>query len=525
MYANAYGSIALLLGIIGFLLTILIERILIPQPSFKRLSSAWAIHLGLYFLCFSVLNMLSGRIISSFVATLALFTTLVLINNTKVRNLNESLTAQDYEFITDIICHPRLFLPYFGIVKFVFSTIIFLIALVAVYLEPTPSGALQIFTSSKNWGIFSYNTVITIFFIFSCYGFHYNKKNPLKMSFVPFEDTYNFGLLPSLYSQAFALKEKPDTSVSIYHTLEKKDSAPLPNLIAVQSESFFDPRPFFPSIRPEILSHFDSVCSKAQLQGFLEVPAWGGNTVRTEFSFLTGLKQKDLEMHRFNPYVLAASGYPIPSLPVFLKKLGYKTVFIHPFVREFYKRDKVYSHWQADKYISIEGFKGKRKYGPYLCDIELTKIIKSELKQAEKENQPVFIFTVTMENHGPLHLEKTREKDSALYTETMPKLFDDLTIYLRHLKHANTMISILDKTIQKSEIPTSFCFYGDHVPIMPKVYDALTKPVRDSNYFILNNKALQSQQENRKEEEAKTNSANLLSADLSLEWLKQAGIV
>ncbi len=525
MSVNVYGILTLILGIIGFSLTIFIERLLIPQPSLKRLSSAWSVHLGIYFLVFSIVNLCLGRVVSSFLLTQALFITLVLINNTKVRNLNESLTAQDYEFVTDIICHPRLFLPYFGIVKFIFSTIIFLVALIGIYLEPTPSAPFDMFLSAQNWSLFSYNTIIILFFFLSLNAFFYHHTNPLTLSFIPFEDTHTHGLLASLYMQAFALKKKPDVSKSFYNVIERKEDSPLPNLVAVQSESFFDPRPFFPIIKPEILSTYDKTITESKQSGFLNVPAWGGNTVRTEFAFLTALSQKTLEMHRFNPYVLTASAYPIPSLPLYLKSLGYKIVFIHPFIRNFYKREEVFKLWQVDKYISRESFAKNKKFGPYISDIEVARCMRNELKIAEEDNQPIFVFAITMENHGPLHLEKVRPKDLKVYNDNPPTNFDDLTIYLRHLKHADTMISMLTKHMDKSNTPTSFCFYGDHVPIMPKVYDALTKPVRDSNYFIWNNQALQKLENHIEIIDDSNKSKDLIACDLSIEWLKSARIV
>ena len=58
----------------------------------------------------------------------------------------------------------------------------------------------------------------------------------------------------------------------------------------------------YPQVKSEVLQHFDRARREADLCGLFEVPAWGANTVRTEFSFLTGVDVLKLGVDRFNPY-------------------------------------------------------------------------------------------------------------------------------------------------------------------------------------------------------------------------------
>ena len=62
-----------------------------------------------------------------------------------------------------------------------------------------------------------------------------------------------------------------------------------------------------------------------------------------------------------------------------------------------------------------------------------------------------FIFAITMENHGPYHLEGD----------------DELAIYLRHLRNADRMIAEVCGAMREGV----FCLYGDHVPGLPQAYD------------------------------------------------------
>src|SRR6202012_5778244 len=63
----------------------------------------------------------------------------------------------------------------------------------------------------------------------------------------------------------------------------------------------------------------------------------------------------------------------------------------------------------------------------------------------------------------------------------------DLTAYLRHVENADAMIGRLTAYLRERNRPTVLCFYGDHVPAMASVFDALaTEPPR-SDYFIWRN--------------------------------------
>ncbi|MEW5890466.1 MAG: sulfatase-like hydrolase/transferase [Pseudomonadota bacterium] len=102
---------------------------------------------------------------------------------------------------------------------------------------------------------------------------------------------------------------------------------------------------------------------------------------------------------------------------------------------------------------------------------------------------PVFVFVVTMENHGPLHLERVADGDvEALYTQPPPAGCEVLTIYLRHLRNADRMMAQLRHTLEHCGRPASLCWFGDHVPIMPAVYAKLGIPSGEVEYFFWSNR-------------------------------------
>ena len=263
-------------------------------------------------------------------------------------------------------------------------------------------------------------------------------------------------------------------------------NATLADLVSVQSESFFDARRLWPGIRGQVLSQFDTLRDEALAQGRLQVAAWGANTVRTEFAFLTGIKVDQLGVHRFNPYRhLARQG--VASIALELKSRGYRTVCVHPYVGSFYGRDKVLPALGFDEFIDVRSFTEQQKAGPFIGDCAVADKI-SELLDAPGRTQPLYIHAITMENHGPLHLESVAAADlGQWFDRPLPEDLRDLAPYVRHLSNADRMLGQLREHLLARGTPTGLCFFGDHVPILPDVYGALGEPDGDTEYFIWSN--------------------------------------
>jgi phosphoglycerol transferase MdoB-like AlkP superfamily enzyme len=266
------------------------------------------------------------------------------------------------------------------------------------------------------------------------------------------------------------------------HERQERQQRQAAHLVVVQSESFFDPRRLYAGIRSEVLREFDALQAEAACCGQLEVAAWGANTVRTEFAFLSGLAGESLGVHRFNPYRrLARQG--VATLASFLRDRGYRTICVHPYAASFYDRHKVFPSLGFDDFIDIRSFAGAARSGPYVGDLAVAEKVCSLLTSASE--QPLFVFVISMENHGPLHLEQVRSDEAAgLYSVPPPAGCDELTIYLRHLRNADRMAGMLRAGLEALPGRSGLCWYGDHVPIMPDVYRALGAPGGQTDYFI-----------------------------------------
>lgn len=477
MLGNLFLSEFLTLLFVGLTGSFVIESLLQPKviPVWKRGFSAFFIHLGIFLLIFSVLFALLLRPWFSIVIVLAFTLFVVLVNNAKFHSLREPFIYQDFEYFTDAIKHPRLYIPFLGLIKAVIIFISFSAAFLAGLVLESPVNISAIESGG-------YSFILEIF-LCGLVLLWLGAKKKLAIVFDPVIDLNKLGLVSSLWR--YAEEERDIPSIDSEKSFIKESSSPdrLENLVVVQSESFFDIRRLFSGINKNVLQEFDELQATATLHGQVEVAAWGANTVRTEFSFLSGLPASQLGVHQFNPYRKLAKQGDLSTLASFMKKKGYRTVCVHPYQASFYARNKVFPKLGFDEFIDISHFKNTKKTGPYIGDIALANKVCSILD--ESSDQPVFVFVITMENHGPLHMEKVEPTDiDKLYTDKLPEGCDDLTIYLRHILNADRMAAILRDKI--SSLPRSgwLCWYGDHVPIMPSVYSIMGVPEGETDYFI-----------------------------------------
>ncbi|MCX5464132.1 LTA synthase family protein [Alcaligenes parafaecalis] len=477
----------ILAAVSGLALTVGLERFLQTAASLRRPAAAWALHVGLYGLAYVVLVFVLGRPIFATALLCAFFLLLVVVSNAKFKALREAFVFQDYEYFTDAIRHPRLYIPFLGWGKFFLAAAGFIAALtIGLWLETVP--ALRAAWTAQ-WG------ALALLFVLSMGLLLWGNSARLAVQIAPEQDVQALGLLASFWRYWQQGRQRPTLSSPFVDKVPQalsgaKSLTEQPHLVSVQSESFFDARRIWDGIRPEILAEFDRFKSQASACGHLHVPAWGANTVRSEFSFLSGIENTALGVHRFNPYRAVCAGWSVATLASWLKNQGYRTICIHPYPASFYQRNRVFPLFGFDEFLDIKAFGDVERTGPYIGDQAVADKVASVLEQAQG---PVFIHVITMENHGPLHLEKVAAGDmEKLYRQAPPAACEDLTIYLRHIRNADAMLTRLRQALTTSARPASLCWYGDHVPIMPSVYAALGTPCGDVDYFIWNSTGDQS---------------------------------
>lgn len=491
-----------------------------PVALWERPPAALALGMGLWCAAFALEVLLWRRPWFGVANLWALVLIIAIINQLKIRALREPFVAQDFEYLVDVFRHPRLYFPFFGWWRAIAVALAFgLCVALAIHFEPSLVA------------MYGWPDVLSVVLPLLAAGIALlfaAKRAAWPATFDAEQDITRYGLVGACW--AYAFHERADRHREPPGMLDQSPFAgsarplrcqkELPHLVAVQSESFFDVRQWIDNVAPAVYQGFDAVRSKAYAHGQVWVPAWGANTVRTEFAFLTALRPELLGVHQFNPYrVLARHG--APTIAAYLKQLGYTTICVHPYAASFYQRDFIYPRFGFDHFIDIEAFGPQDYCGPYVGDRAVAREVMKLLKGAE---EPVFVFAITMENHGPLHLEKLADSDTErLHKQPPPRNCQDLTLYLRHIVNAGEMLQQLQNGMQALERPVGMCFYGDHVPILPGPYAHYGPPSGHTDYLLWANTRLSEQSAMRALDLAKGAGPAQLH-DLAPAWLKSMGI-
>ena len=470
----------------GWLLSLLFEALLKPrpQPYWQRSVAANTVHLGSWLLLFGLFVLLLQRPWFAIVFILSLQLVVVQASNTKSRTLNEPFICHDFEYFWDAILHPRLYVPFFGIGLAIAASSAGAIAIGSfLYIEPS---------LTYPWGVTAFLlscvSLITIGALLVWLGW---RKLP-SLTLNPATDLDCLGLFSSLWAYGIALARAhpPTPAMSPFHaltqhTVDQEAHATLPNVVLVQSESFFDPRPWCHEVAADLLPHYDATCAEALRNGTLNVPAWGANTVRTECAVLTGLAPEAWGARQFNPY-RTLSRHTMPSIASAFKAQGYRTVCVHPYPATFYMRDSVIPKLGFETFIDINAFESQDKHGQYIGDQAVARKVGRLLE--DDDNRPLFVFVITMENHGPLHLEAP---DKAHRAKTLPtaawplaNYLRDLAVYLHHLGEADHMLGSVKTALASASRPGLLGWYGDHVPILPEAYRHYSPPDGSTPYMI-----------------------------------------
>ncbi len=130
-------------ALIGLGLTVAVERLLVPRPALRRPADCWLLHAGLWCVAFGLLYALTARPLFSGVNVLLLWLLIVLVSNAKYHSLREPFVCADFEYFSDAVKFPRLYLPFFGFGKAALLAVGFLVYLWAGLSFEVPGARLE----------------------------------------------------------------------------------------------------------------------------------------------------------------------------------------------------------------------------------------------------------------------------------------------------------------------------------------------------------------------------------------------
>lgn len=247
-------------------------------------------------------------------------------------------------------------------------------------------------------------------------------------------------------------------SLAGYQTGDKAKNKP--NIVVIMNEAYSDLGilgDFTASEDYMPFTHSLQQGAENTVTGYLDVSVLGGNTANSEFEFLTGNTMAFLTQGSvaYQQYIR----HDIPSIVKDLKAQGYDTVAMHPYRAKGWNRNTVYPYLGFDKMLFQPDFVNPQMMRTYVSDQSCMDKIK-ELYENKGEN-PLFVFNVTMQNHGGY----TKESDNfAPYIEVENVDNFATLMYLSLMKESDKALEDLCRYFEGQDEDTIIVMFGDHQP-------------------------------------------------------------
>ncbi|MGN0135243.1 sulfatase-like hydrolase/transferase [Anaerotignum sp.] len=247
-----------------------------------------------------------------------------------------------------------------------------------------------------------------------------------------------------------------------------------PDIIIILSESFWDP-----TVLNGVTYSDDPIKNYRRIaeehpSGSMVSCTFGGGTVRPEFEILTGMTTNMLPSGNvpYQQYVFN----DIFSYARQFKNLGYDTVGIHTYQKDFYERDRAYPLLGFDEFLGEYDLHAEHHWnsGPYITDETITEEIIYQLEQPHETG--LFLQAITMENHG-LYFDKYDPSDWDIQVSSDVLSERNLNVlhnYCKGVSDSDAELGKLYDYVMNREKPTVVLWYGDHLPTLGGDFEPYT---------------------------------------------------
>lgn len=278
-------------------------------------------------------------------------------------------------------------------------------------------------------------------------GYLLNFALTIRDSFVPKPENYSIEALTALEEKYQAAGEAADEGI-----VQK------PVIIAIMNESFADLEVIGDLTTNQPMTPFMDSLEENTIKGYALSSVFGAKTPNSEWEFLSGSTMAFMPKGTivYQQY-LDRSPYSMVSS---LQNLGYTCAAMHPYYASGWSRNRVYSDMGFDETYFIEDFHQEEILREYITDQELYRKVIERYEQ-RKEGEPLFIFAVTMQNHGGY----TKDYDNFIEdTYKIGLSYTDVNQYLSLIRESDRALEELVTYFMQVEEPVEIIFFGDHQP-------------------------------------------------------------
>ncbi len=262
------------------------------------------------------------------------------------------------------------------------------------------------------------------------------------------------------YNEAYLLARLKDVTDGIPADIQYAETKP--NVIVILSESFWDIGTVDGiELSEEPIPNFKRLAEESVTGEMISV-TFGGGTADVEFELLTGYLNRFIEtdLTAYESFL----DKPVMSAASVFKRLGYRTVALHTYTKEFYNRVNAFKHLGFDEFIASEDLTDPVYFGDYIADSVINDMI---IEQYENKNGPLFAFAITMQNHQPFPKERYPEPSIRVLNEDIPQaLRESVEVYLHGVNESDRELQRLVDYFSAQNEPTVILFFGDHQPTL-----------------------------------------------------------
>lgn len=188
--------------------------------------------------------------------------------------------------------------------------------------------------------------------------------------------------------------------------------------------------------------------------GTLITDTFGGGTVNTERSFLTGFTKLD----NFN--------HAVWSYPRWFSQQGYTVEGSHPGHTWFYNRQNVNRNLGFSDYLFMENYYQQFTDAEFAYDDILLPELTKQVTEAVQEETPYFNFSVTYQNHGPYDSTTLEGAEYISHDGLSDGAYYTVNNYLMNIADTGSRLLELAETLEELDEPVVLVLFGDHKPTL-----------------------------------------------------------
>ena len=194
------------------------------------------------------------------------------------------------------------------------------------------------------------------------------------------------------------------------------------------------------------------------VSGRLLTNIFAGGTVDTEWGYLTGYSEHEEFRSPVNTYVR------------YFKSQGYDALYRHPGYSWFYNRSNVNEYLGFDESVFNDtGFGDLISISDalYHSDKVLVDYLLNDIDSRTETDDPLFLFSVSYQNHGPYPSETYWEEYvTPEMTGWSMESCCVINNYLAGIRSTVNEMCRMAEELEKRDEPVVFVFFGDHKPWM-----------------------------------------------------------